>query len=58
MDTLLEFHLRQGEAMRDLREAAASTPRVSLGADGEMLLKFRKPDGTLVLVVLRDIQEQ
>lgn len=57
MHTLLEFHLRRGQAMRDLREAAASTPRVSLGAEGEMLLTFTKPDGTLVTVMLRDVQE-
>ena len=57
MDTRLEFHLCHGQAMRDLREAAASTPRVSLGDEGEMLLIFTKPDGALVLVTLRDMQE-
>ena len=58
MGTHLEFQLCHGQAMRDLREAVASTPSVSLGADGEMLLTFSKPDGTLVTVILRDIQEQ
>lgn len=58
MDTHLEFHLRHGQAMHDLREAVASTPSVSLGPDGEMLLTFTKPDGALVTAILRDIQEQ